>query len=76
MIVAVLGRGPAIDPRPVFFATFGLTTDGVPGEVLSPTQPFPVKPPPLMKVGMTPDDAWGFGFIDRNNCRDKIASMR
>lgn len=58
-----------IEERPV-------PTDGIPGDQLSPTQPFPVRPPPLQNVGITPDDAWGFGFIDRNACRDKIASMR
>jgi len=58
-----------IEERPV-------PTDGIPGDILSPTQPFPVRPPPLMQVGLGPEDAWGFGFIDRNNCRDKIASMR
>ncbi len=58
-----------IEERPV-------PTDGIPGEQLSPTQPFPVRPPPLMEVGLDPDDAWGFGFVDRNNCKEKIASMR
>ncbi|MEJ2139104.1 MAG: pyrroloquinoline quinone-dependent dehydrogenase [Gammaproteobacteria bacterium] len=58
-----------IEERPV-------PTDGIPGDQLSPTQPFPVRPPPLMKVGLTPDDAWGFGFVDRDYCRDKIAAMR
>jgi len=58
-----------IEERPV-------PTDGIPGDQLSPTQPFPVRPPPLQRVGLSPDDAWGFGFVDRNACRDKIASMR
>jgi quinoprotein glucose dehydrogenase len=51
-------------------------TDGVPGEVLSPTQPFPVKPPLLMKTGITPGDAWGMTLLDRGACRDMIASSR
>jgi quinoprotein glucose dehydrogenase len=51
-------------------------TDGVAGEVLSPTQPFPVKPPPLMKTRLTPDDAWGLTFWDQNRCRELIASAR
>jgi quinoprotein glucose dehydrogenase len=58
-----------IEERPV-------PTDGIPGEELSPTQPFPVRPPPLMRVGLSPDDAWGFGFVDRNDCKKKIESMR
>jgi quinoprotein glucose dehydrogenase len=59
----------AIEERPV-------PTDGVPGDQLSPTQPFPVRPPPLMKVGLTPDDAFGFTFVDRGACRKMIESMR
>lgn len=43
-----------------------------PGEVLSPTQPFPVAPPPLMKGGITPDDAWGLTFWDKGKCREQI----
>jgi len=58
-----------IEERPV-------PTDGIPGDQLSPTQPFPVRPPPLMEVGLTPEDAWGFSWVDRNDCRDKIAAMR
>ncbi len=44
----------------------------VPGEVLSPTQPFPVGMPTIMKTGFTPDDAGGFTPIDRWLCRKKI----
>jgi quinoprotein glucose dehydrogenase len=46
------------------------------GEWLSPTQPFPVLPPPLLPTKVTPDDAWGFTWFDRNACRKKIASLR
>ena len=49
---------------------------GLPGEWLSPTQPFPVKPEPLVPLTLTPDDAWGFTFWDRNACRDKIKALR
>jgi quinoprotein glucose dehydrogenase len=45
---------------------------GLPDEQLSPTQPFPVKPPPLVKHGISPDDAWGFTFLDRSACRKVI----
>jgi quinoprotein glucose dehydrogenase len=58
-----------VEERPV-------PTDGVPGEQLSPTQPFPVKPPPLMKTGITPDDAWGLNFWDRGKCRQAIENAR
>ncbi len=58
-----------VEERPV-------PTDGVPGETLSSTQPFPVKPPPLMRTGISPDDAWGPTAWDRARCRDWIASAR
>jgi quinoprotein glucose dehydrogenase len=58
-----------IEERPV-------PTDGVAGEILSPTQPFPVKPPPLMKQGIYPDDAWGLTFWDRGKCREEIENAR
>lgn len=50
--------------------------DGAPGEWYSPTQPFPVKPPPLVATGISPEDAWGFTFIDRWLCRRQIEALR
>jgi quinoprotein glucose dehydrogenase len=47
----------------------------VPGEYLSPTQPFPVKPEPLHQLGMTPADAYGITFLDRRQCRKKLGAM-
>ena len=47
----------------------------VPGEYLSPTQPFPVKPEPLHQLGMTPNDAWGLTFWDKGACREKLENM-
>ncbi len=52
------------------------TDTDIPGEILSPTQPFPVKPPVLVRNTLSPDDAWGFTIFDRNACRRKIESMR
>ncbi len=49
---------------------------GAPGEVLSPTQPFPKRPPPLSPTTLSPDDAWGFTFYDRGVCRRKIEALR
>ncbi|MEQ9451773.1 MAG: pyrroloquinoline quinone-dependent dehydrogenase [Pseudomonadales bacterium] len=48
----------------------------VPGEYLSPTQPFPVRPPPLHQLGITPDDAWGVTFIDRGHCRRQLEALQ
>ena len=50
--------------------------DGAAGEFLSPTQPFPVAPPPLVPQMLTADDAWGLTYWDRKACRDKIAAAR
>ncbi|MEO8223835.1 MAG: pyrroloquinoline quinone-dependent dehydrogenase [Gammaproteobacteria bacterium] len=51
-------------------------TDGVAGDILSATQPFPARPPPLTNTRLTPADAWGLTFWDQNRCRDLIAGAR
>jgi quinoprotein glucose dehydrogenase len=48
----------------------------VPGEYLSPTQPFPTKPAPLHPHTLTPDDAFGFTPYDKRACRKLIESLR
>lgn len=48
----------------------------VPGEQLSPTQPFPLKPPPLVRVDLRPEHAWGLTPWDRGACRKKLESLR
>jgi len=50
--------------------------DGVAGEWLSPTQPFPVATPRLVSDRLEPRDAWGLTPWDRGQCRDMIASLR
>ncbi|MBL4826588.1 MAG: pyrroloquinoline quinone-dependent dehydrogenase [Spongiibacteraceae bacterium] len=47
----------------------------VPDEVLSPTQPFPVGMPSLLKHSFSPEDAWGFTFIDKWFCQKKIEAF-
>jgi len=49
---------------------------GVPGETLSPTQPFPTHLPPLHPLTLSPDDAFGFTPWDRGKCRERIAELR
>lgn len=44
------------------------------GEVLSPTQPFPVGMPHLAPQNFTPDDVWGFTFIDKWLCKKKAST--
>ncbi|MYM64058.1 pyrroloquinoline quinone-dependent dehydrogenase [Pseudomaricurvus sp. HS19] len=41
----------------------------VPGEVLSPTQPFPVGMPNVMPHSFSPEDTWGFTPIDAYLCK-------
>ena len=49
---------------------------GVPGEVLSPTQPFPTHIEPLHPNHLDPEDAWGFTPWDRARCAESIANLR
>ena len=48
----------------------------VPGEVASPTQPFPVKPASISRQSMSPNDAFGVDDADRNWCRAEISKLR
>ena len=48
----------------------------VAGEVTSPTQPFPATPALVSHAAITPDDAWGLTFLDRDRCRKLIESHR
>ena len=57
-----------VEERPVPQST-------VPGEVLSPTQPFPVLPEPLHPFGFTPEDAFGLTDDDRAACRALLAGL-
>lgn len=58
-----------IEERPV-------PQNGVPGEWLSPTQPFPVATPPLAPNHLEPSEAWGLTPWERSNCREQIAGLR
>jgi len=49
----------------------------VAGEHLSPTQPFPVAPPSLVRTDAVDEqDAWGMLYFDKRSCKKKIAGMR
>jgi quinoprotein glucose dehydrogenase len=48
----------------------------VPGEEASPTQPFPVRPRPLVPARLAADDAWGMDAGERDACRARIARLR
>ena len=47
------------------------------GEDTSPTQLFPLSPPPLVRTAaLTPDDAWGVALWDKWWCSRRIAELR
>ena len=48
----------------------------VPGEWLSPTQPFVDTPAPLNDLTLTEEDMWGFTFFDRGSCVEKLKNIR
>ena len=45
---------------------------GVPGEALSPTQPFPVATPPIVPSDISPGDAFGVTWFDKRECKKRI----
>ena len=55
-----------IEERPV-------PQSAVTGEYLSPTQPFPVKTPPMVPSSITANDAFGLTWFDRKACAKRIA---
>ena len=46
------------------------------GEEASPTQPFPVMPPPLYPSSFSANDAWGADEAERDACRRLIEGLR
>lgn len=48
----------------------------VPGELASPTQPFPATPALVSHAAVTPQDAWGLTLFDRGRCRELIGKYR
>jgi quinoprotein glucose dehydrogenase len=48
----------------------------VPGEVTSPTQPFPLAPPALVPQKLSADDAYGITPADRDACKELIKTLR
>lgn len=50
--------------------------DGVDGEALSPTQPFPAAPAPLAPSTISPEDAYGLTPFDKAACKKAIAAAR
>lgn len=73
--VFVFNRLTGVPVYPVVEKPVPQYTD-VPGEHLSPTQPFSPGIASLVKAGLTPKEAWGFTPYDRGKCRDLIKSYR
>jgi quinoprotein glucose dehydrogenase len=48
----------------------------VPGEVTSPTQPFPVAPPPLVPQKLSADAVFGVNPVDHDTCQQWVRSFR
>jgi quinoprotein glucose dehydrogenase len=48
----------------------------IPGEKSSPTQPFPLAPPPLAPQHLSIADAWGPTPADREACKEAIGKLR
>tara|TARA_R110000868_G_scaffold112541_5_gene303070 strand:- start:1262 stop:3217 length:1956 start_codon:yes stop_codon:yes gene_type:complete len=49
---------------------------GVAGEELSPTQPFPVKPPALVPQKLDEKDIWGVAYFDKKSCMERFKKSR
>ncbi len=58
-----------VEERPVPAST-------VPGEEAWPTQPVPVRPPPVALQSLSPDSVWGLTFWDRGKCRERLERLR
>jgi quinoprotein glucose dehydrogenase len=50
--------------------------DGVDGEFLSPTQPFPVSPRPLVPTTIDAKDVYGFTPWDKGDCERQVREAR
>jgi quinoprotein glucose dehydrogenase len=63
--------------KPVFpVEERGVPQSDIPGELTSPTQPFPIAPPPLAPQKVSIEDAWGPTPQDRETCRNWIQGLR
>ncbi|MCZ6828875.1 MAG: pyrroloquinoline quinone-dependent dehydrogenase [Gammaproteobacteria bacterium] len=50
--------------------------NGLPGDAVAPTQPWPTWVAPLLPQSLEPDQAWGFTPWDRGRCRDLLEGTR
>ena len=73
-LIFVLDRDSGTPVHPV--TEQPVPQDGVPGEVLSPTQPIPDTPPPVVPSKLNPQAAFGITAIDKHVCRKKLSALR
>ena len=48
----------------------------VPGEISSPTQPFPVAPPPLVPHKLSSENAWAVDSAQCDRCKERLRKLR
>jgi len=48
----------------------------VPGEASSPTQPFPLAPPPLVPHNLAAEAAWAVNSAECDDCRKRLGALR
>ena len=48
----------------------------VPGEMASPTQPFPLAPPPLVSHRLSADQAWAVNDAEHEACLERLRPLR
>ena len=48
----------------------------VPGEATSPTQPFPLAPPPLVPHALATNVAWAVNSTERDDCLKRLGELR
>jgi len=73
--VFVFNRLTGVPVYPVIETPVPQGTD-VPGEWISPTQPYPTVIPQLTPASLRSEEAWGFTPIDRYFCRKQIEKYR
>ena len=73
-LIFVLDRETGVPVIPV--EEVPVPQQGVEGEVLSPTQPIPVRPPPIVPSELDPNTAFGVTLWDKNACEAKLRGLR
>jgi quinoprotein glucose dehydrogenase len=48
----------------------------VPGEMSSPTQPFPIAPPPLVPHRLSAEAAWAINASECSDCQERVRTLR